>query len=310
MTSFKHLVVVALATGSATPAVAASLQYDMHPGDLACPSATRFEEEVTAKLGFSPWSDGGLVVHVTIDATTGHYTGHLAYERDRERAFRAETCRRVADLLVTATAIALDRTDPVKAPVAEIRTTGGLYGNTPVRVATADSPPPRADELVLPANPATEWAFAPRNNHFQLGAGMDSIAGTFNVSGAIPLFRGHFDVAIGHSSQDAAGVTLSQSNVQALYMWPVFYINKNSSFEVPIYAGGGASYDWYSTANNGMNNPSGSKVVPELAISQGLQFRRLPVEFMFAMTLALVDPPNGGSNFGVDVALRYVFRGL
>jgi hypothetical protein len=322
MTSLRFLGALVVAAIGSTTAAAASLQYDMHPGDLACPSAARFADEVTAKLGFSPWDGAGLAVKVTIDAQTGRYTGHLVYERDRDREFRGDTCDRVADLLVTATAIALDRTDPLKAAVAaaSARTAttatitingpvSGLYGTTPVRVATADSPPPRADELVLPANPATEWAFAERNDHFQLGAGMDSIAGTFNVSGAIPLSRGHFDVAIGHSSSNADSVTLSQSNVQALYMWPVFYINKNSSFEMPIYAGGGASYDWYSTSGNGMNNPSGSKIIPELAISEGLQFRKLPVEFMFAMSLALADPPNGGSNFGVDVALRYVFRG-
>ncbi len=304
MTTWTLLV---LAFGST--AAAANLHYETHPADLACPSQARFSEEVTAKLGFSPWKDGGDVVSVSIDADHGRYVGRLVTSHDRERSFRADTCRRVADLLVTATAIALDRRDPV---ATSPHASAGLYSDTPVRVATDDSPPPRADELVLPANPATEWAFAPRNNHFQLGAGFDSLGGTYVASGAIPLSRGHFDLDIGHRSDTLySNATSSRTGVMARYMWPVFYINKNSSFEVPFYAGGGAVYDTWSVngGTTGMASSSSDKLIPELAISQGIQFRKLPVEFMVAMTLALADPPEGGSNFGVDLALRYVFRG-
>lgn len=307
MTKLALLGAIAIAAGSAR-ANAASLQYKLQPADLACPSAARFADEVTAKLGFSPWSGDGPAVHVTIDASAGRYRGQLASEVDRDRTFRAETCRRVADLLVTATAIALDRREAAKPAAATPDASGGLYSMR-VRVATASSPPPRADEVVLPANPAVEWAFAPRNNHFQLGAGFDSIVGTWLVSGAIPLLRGHFDVGIGHRSDSVTDtVSSSQSSAQALYVWPVFYINKNSSFEVPIFAGGGLAYASYSLSGNGTNNMSDSKLIPELAVSQALQFRKLPVEFMLAMTLALADPPNEGSRFGVTVGLRYVFR--
>lgn len=297
----------ALALASASTAAAANLHYETHPSDLVCPTQARFSEEVTAKLGFSPWKDGTAQVTISIDADHGHYVGRFAYEHDKERAFRADTCRRVADLLVTATAIALDRRDPVTSTPAH----ASLYG-TPIRVATDDSPTPGADELVLPANPATEWAFAPRNNHFQLGAGFDSLAGTFVASGAIPLSRGHFDLDIGHRSDSVySSVTSSRTGAMARYVWPIFYINKNSSFEVPIYAGGGALYESMSIngGSSGMMSSSQSKLIPEVAIVQGIQFRKLPVECMFAMTLALADPPDGGSNFGIDLALRYVFRG-
>jgi hypothetical protein len=306
MTTMTVLGAVAIALGSASSAAAANLHYETHPSDLACPTQTRFSQEVTAKLGFSPWKDGDAAVTVSIDADHGRYVGRLVYEHDRERAFRADTCRRVADLLVTATAIALDRRDPV----ASSPRNGNLYGSS-LRVATEDSPPPGADELVLPANPATEWAFAPRNNHFQLGAGFDSLAGTFVASGAIPLSRGHFDLDLGHRSDTLySNATSSRTGAMARYVWPIFYINKNSSFEVPIYAGGGALYESWSVngGTTGMTGSSQSKLIPEVAIVQGIQFRKLPVEFMFAMTLALADPPDGGSNFGVDLALRYVFR--
>jgi len=46
-------VVMAIAVAWAGPAAAAKLDYEMHPGDLECPSASRFADEVTAKLGFS-----------------------------------------------------------------------------------------------------------------------------------------------------------------------------------------------------------------------------------------------------------------
>lgn len=311
MSRLLYVPALALAALAARPLEAASLRYDMHPADLACPNASRFSDEVTAKLGFSPWHDDGQVIRVSIEAESGKYTGHLTSDRDHDRAFRADTCRRVADLLVTATAIALDRPDAMKPTAARpAPPTGGLYGNTPTRVATADGPPPRADELVLPSNPAVEWAFAARNNNFQLGIGMDSIVGTPMIAGAIPFLRGHFDVGIGHRGDSTMGstVTMSMNEVMALYMWPVFYINKNSSFEVPIFAGGGAAYAWWSVSGNGSNNPSDNKIIPELAISESLQFRRLPVEFWFAMTIALADPPYGGSNEGVDLGLRYVFR--
>ncbi|MEO8841607.1 MAG: hypothetical protein ABI591_20510 [Kofleriaceae bacterium] len=296
--------------GGPKAASAARLAYEIHPGDLACPSPARFAEEVSAKLGFSPWTGDGLTVRVSINLSTGRYTGQLVQDRDHMREFNADTCRRVADLLVTATAIALDRSEPVKPANPDPSGGGGLYGAR-VRVATADSPPPRADEVVLPANPATEWAFAPRNNNFQLGLGMDSIAGGFMVSGAVPVFGGHLDLGVGHRSSSYANASSSLTFVDALYMWPVFYLNKNSSFEVPIFAGGGLAAFWTSQNGGGTASmtTSDSKVLPELAIGQGLQFRKLPVEFLFAMTLALGDPPDGGSNFGIDVAFRYVFRG-
>ena len=308
-------ILAALVVGTAaSTASAARLEYEMHPGDLACPSRARFAQEVSAKLGFSPWIDDGPTVHVTIDLTTGRYVGHLARERDHEREFKADTCRRVADLLVTATAIALDRPTPVTDRSTANASSGGAagsYGATRSRVATADSPPPRGDELVVPENPAIEWAFAPRNNDLQLGVGLDSIAGTFMASGAVPMFRGHFDLGLGHRSSSFSGASTSETFVDVLYMWPVFYLNKNSSFEVPIYAGGGLAAFWTSVNGNTatMMGTSQSTVVPELAVSQGLQFRKLPVEFLFAMTLALADPPNAGSNLGFDFGLRYVFRG-
>jgi hypothetical protein len=289
--------------GLSVPATAGNLHYQLHPADLACPTATRFAEEVTAKLGFSPWGDGPGV-RITIEAAGGQYTGRLVSGGDRERTFRAATCRRVTDLLVTATAIALDRREPVR-PAAANRS-GPLY-TTPIRVATDTSPPPRADEIVLPANPAVEWAFAGRNNHFQLGIGIDSIVGSAIASGAVPLSRGHFDLGLGHASDSYVG--MSRWSVQALYMWPVFYINKNSSFEVPIYAGGGAAYAWSSVTDNGTMDTSDSQLIPELAVSQSLQFRKFPVEFMLAMTFALAEPLYGGSRLGVNAGLRYVFRG-
>src|SRR5437868_14967202 len=73
-----------------------------------CPAQARFADEVAAKLGFSPWSDTGPSVQVRIQAEDGGgFVGTLTSASDRERHFAADSCRKVADLLVTAVAIAV-----------------------------------------------------------------------------------------------------------------------------------------------------------------------------------------------------------
>ncbi|HUJ61131.1 MAG TPA: hypothetical protein VLX92_21655 [Kofleriaceae bacterium] len=279
----------------ASARAAAALDY---AASEPCPSKLRFADEVTAKLGFSPWGEAGPTVRVRIQAADGGgFIGTLASPNDHERHFAADSCRKVADLLVTAVAIALDHTDRA-ATVAPANGTASAM--------------PRLDDPVggtpLMQETLSTWSFAPRNNLFQLGLGYVSSAGP-ELAGAVPLGTGHLELGVAYMSSNSEFVDITTEHAHAYYLYPVFYFNKDSAFEMPIYAGGGLGVQRYATKNStgAMTTSSDTEVLPTLEVGNSIQFNGLPVEFAFRMQLDLVSPPGGQSSFGVDVMLRYVF---
>lgn len=287
------LLIAMLVLATAAPARAGSLDYavpDTEP--VQCPSKTRFADEVAAKLGFSPWRDGGPIVRVRIASDGDRFTGTLTSVTDHERRFSADSCRKVADLLVTAVAITLDRPEPARHAA-------------PVRSA-ALSPDDPVGATPLAQKTLHTWSFAPRNNLYQLGLGFHSIGGV-EVTGNAPLGTGHIQATFAYESSDSTYASTSLWHAHAYYLYPVFYLNEDSAFEVPLFAGGGVGYQSYDAhANGGTNAMSDHALLPALAVGTAIQWNGFPIEFMTQLSVSLVQPPQS-SRMGFEIAARYVF---
>jgi hypothetical protein len=325
------LVFLLAAVAGERGAHAARLAYD---APARCPSRTRFADEVTARLGFSPWSETGATLHVTISADRATFVGSLAPDAAAApRRFTAASCRKVADLLVTAAATALDRREPPAAPAvapAEAAPKPGAKAaskpaatKAPAKKAPAKKAPAKKVAAAEPAAPSTgsagglpthdelppaaqQWSFAERNNSWQLGGIFVTAAG-FGITGRVPLGPGHLQISGARRSDDSDFGESVTNHVHAYYLYPVFYINRDSAFEVPIYAGGGLGYQSESFDQTMGTDASESAVMPTLAIANALQFRAFPVEFLFEMSVMLVEPPVVGGRVGFNFAIKYVF---
>jgi hypothetical protein len=322
---FLALAVLLAVAGGARSAHAARLSYE---APERCPSRTRFADEVTARLGFSPWSETGEVLHVRISAGLSSFVGSIAPDAAAApRRFTAPSCRKVTDLLVTAAATALDRREPPAprpAPAPAVKAAAApapkrTPAATPKKVARAPAAAPAATQPAASA-PATapaltadnlppaalQWSFADRNNRWQAGA-MFVSGVTLGLTGRIPLGPGHLQVSGARRSDDSQFGESVTSHVHAYYLYPFFHINAGTAFEVPLYAGGGLGYQSASFDQTMGEDMSDSAVMPTLAIANAVQFRAFPVEFLFEMTLSLVEPPVTGGTFGYNVAIKYVF---
>jgi hypothetical protein len=355
MRSARFLVLVALATvvmtawiGPST-ARAARLRYQ---APERCPSRTRFAEEVTARLGFSPWSTTGSTLHVRIRVENAAFVGSLSPDPTAEpRRFAADSCRKVTDLLVTAAASALDRREAPSAPpapqsaaappaprTAAARPADGAAAPArratsarnvrreaakptaaatakPARRTAAAAPPPAAPASNAPADPmsaaalppaALQWSFADRNNRFQAGLIFVSYAG-FGVTGTIPLGKGHVQATYARSSSDSQFGDSVNAQAHAYYLYPFFYINRDSAFEVPVFAGGGLGYQSYSFDQTMGEDTDETAIMPTVAAATAIQFRAFPVEFLSEMTVSFVKAPVVGQHVGFNFAIRYVF---
>lgn len=140
------------------------------------------------------------------------------------------------------------------------------------------------------------WAFADRNNLFQLGG----VAGTsgFGLVGNAPLGRGHVVGTLGFVDV--------VTNLAAGYAYPVFYINRHSLFEVPIYVEGGAQWQRVDYDQTQTSIADQSKVFPYAAVSHGIQFRGFPIEVHTKLGAA-IGQPLLGTRFMFDFSLRYVW---
>jgi hypothetical protein len=324
---FLPLVVLLAVAGGARSAHAARLTYE---APERCPSRTRFADEVTARLGFSPWSESGETLHIRISATVSTFVGSIAPDAAAApRRFTAPSCRKVTDLLVTAAATALDRREPPAAKAAPAvkaapaaKPASAPRGATPAPAKkVARAPAAAAEPATKPASPpnaapaltadnlppaALQWSFADRNNRWQ--AGVMFISGvTFGLTGRVPLGPGHLQVSGARRSDDSQFGDSVTSHVHAYYLYPFFHINGGTAFEVPVYAGGGLGYQSSSFDQTTGEDMSDSAVMPTLAIANAIQFRAFPVEFLFEMTLSLVEPPVTGGTFGYNFAIKYVF---
>jgi hypothetical protein len=317
------LAALAAGTGEGV-AHAARLSYEA-PG--RCPSRARFAEEVTARLGFSPWSESGPAVRVRISNDRAGFVGSLAPDADAsaaERRFVADSCRKVTDLLVTAAAMALDRRESAaSAPASGAPPASGSEPKARREVARrevarrdATPPPARAGNatrqtapggmVIPPDSPAAKWSFAERNNHFQLGLIFVSAAGA-GVTGNIPVGKGHVQATYARTTTDSDFGSGANAQVHAYYLYPVFYINESSSFEVPIFAGGGFGYQMYTFDQDMGTDINKTAILPTLAGGMALQFRAFPVEFLSQMAVSLVKTPLDGSYMSFNFAIRYVF---
>jgi hypothetical protein len=289
----------------AASASAATLDYDLDgTAALRCPNKTRFADEVSAKLGFSPWAESGQPVKVHIEAADGGgYTGTLSSASDRERHFASDSCRKVADLLVTAVAISLDHTDHAAKPL--------MASSTVAVTVTSVSIDPNMPVAQTPAmqDNLRVWSMAPRNNLFQLGLGFLSNAGV-ELNGRIPVGGGHIQASVAYFGDSSEFNSDSTYHAHAYYMWPIFYINKGGAWEMPIVAGGGLGIQHYSNTNNTPTMPttSDTSIMPTVAIGDSMQFNGFPVELALQMSLSLTEPAGPlGSRFGFSLAARYVF---
>jgi hypothetical protein len=278
-------------------AVAARLRYEApRAADRDCPSRKRFADEVSARLGFSPWSAAGARVRVRIDAGEVGFVGSIATAGGRRpKTFAADSCRKVADLLVTATSIALDRMDPA--------TREGAPNDRRARddvTRGRNIAPPMSETLAM-------WSFADRNNRYQAGGIFATMTGAFGLTAAAPIGRGHVQASYARSGSSSESYSSSRWELHAYYLLPVFYINENSMFEVPVFAGGGLAYQSYSFDQMTGTDTEESKVLPVLAGGWALQFRGLPIEFVSQMTFSLLEPPVGTGRMGFNFAFRYVF---
>jgi len=305
MWKFRTFVAAALALAALTStARAARLDYK---APARCPSQKRFADEVTARLGFSPWSGEGATVHVQIGVEKDQFVGSLARDQANPRRFVADSCRKLTDLLVTATAVVVDRSDAPAPRSAR---------PAPRQVARAEkaAPAPRAARKPAPApvvypdpaQTAATWAFAERNNHYQAGLIFVSMAG-FGVTGNVPLGPGHVQASYARTTTESQFGDGVNAQVHAYYLYPVFYINEGSSWEVPIFAGGGLGYQMYSFDQDMGDDVNKTAVLPTLAGGMTIQFRRFPVEFLSQMAVTLVEAPLDGSHFSFNIAVRYVF---
>lgn len=287
----------------ASSASAATLDYDTDGvASLRCPNKARFADEVTAKLGFSPWADPGQTLRVRIQtADGGGYTATLASTTDHERHFASDSCRKVADLLVTAAAIALDHSEHPSGLSATKATTLTVAVAVDPETPVGFTPAVREDVRV--------WSMAPRNNLFELGLGFLSNAG-YELNGKIPLGSAHIQASLAYFGDDSEFNSDTTFHAHAYYMLPIFYINKGGAFEMPIVAGGGLGYQYYTNTNKTTTMPttSDSSILPTVAIGDTLQFNGFPVEIALQMSLSLVEPAGPlGSRVGFSIAARYVF---
>jgi len=105
------------ATAGVRPAAAESVSLDYRV-DTSCIDGARFADEVSAKLGFVPWSDDAASrIRVRIDRDGRTFTGTLRGIDGAVKAVDGATCAEVTAALVTTAATSLDAGAAAPAPV-------------------------------------------------------------------------------------------------------------------------------------------------------------------------------------------------
>ncbi len=113
----KHLLVLSLGlVTAATSANAAPFALDYNASDTSCIDASRFSDQVSAKLGFVPWdSAASAKIRVRVERDGGQFTGTFRNIDGSAKVIDGKTCADVTDSLVLTVATAVDAT-PAKAP--------------------------------------------------------------------------------------------------------------------------------------------------------------------------------------------------
>jgi hypothetical protein len=137
----KHVLsALAVVAALAAPAAADRIRLDYRASDASCIDATRFADEVSAKLGFVPWDASAKTkIRVRIDREGQQFSGSFLNSDGTSKVVDGASCAQVTSSLAVSVAGALDRTD---------RTVDLLMGSTQPRAEAKAAP----DDGKVPVN--------------------------------------------------------------------------------------------------------------------------------------------------------------
>jgi hypothetical protein len=90
-------------------AAAESFSLDYKANDPSCVDASRFADEVSAKLGFMPWDKSSAAIRVRIEKDGAQFTGTFRNVDGNAKVLAGATCQDVTASLVVTVAAAVDR---------------------------------------------------------------------------------------------------------------------------------------------------------------------------------------------------------
>lgn len=117
----KHVIVLVLLT-AASSAVAAPVALDYRASDPSCIDGGRFSDEISAKLGYVPWSTSApATIRIRVERDGTQFTGTFRNVDGSAKIIDGKTCADVTESLIVTVATALDptaRPAPAAAPPA------------------------------------------------------------------------------------------------------------------------------------------------------------------------------------------------
>lgn len=137
----KHLVLALLSVvATASSAAADRVALDYKANHTSCIDATRFADEVSAKLGFVPWdAKAPARIRVRIDKDGDQFTGTFRNSDGSSKIVDGATCAQVTSSLAVTVAGAVDDASTV---------TGGVVGGLVGGVEATEPPAPPTDDKV------------------------------------------------------------------------------------------------------------------------------------------------------------------
>lgn len=90
-------------------AAAESFSLDYKANDPSCVDASRFADEVSAKLGFMPWDKSSAAIKIRIERDGAQFTGTFRNVDGNAKVLDGATCQDVTASLVVTVAAAVDR---------------------------------------------------------------------------------------------------------------------------------------------------------------------------------------------------------
>lgn len=121
-------------------AAAESFSLDYKANDPSCVDASRFADEVSAKLGFMPWDKSSAAIKIRIERDGAQFTGTFRNVDGNAKVLDGATCQDVTASLVVTVAAAVDRNPArtTKAPPPPAAAPPIAAGLIPVLFRTTD----------------------------------------------------------------------------------------------------------------------------------------------------------------------------
>jgi hypothetical protein len=121
-------------------AAAESFSLDYKANDPSCVDASRFADEVSAKLGFMPWDKSSAAIKIRIERDGAQFTGTFRNVDGNAKVLDGATCQDVIASLVVTVAAAVDRNPAraAKAPPPPAAAPSIAAGLIPVIFRTTD----------------------------------------------------------------------------------------------------------------------------------------------------------------------------